>query len=97
MITGGSSGIGRLMAEKFAKEKATVVIWARDRKAIDETGGCFLVLALLLLLLLYFPLPSLPRSPKHQFHEQNQNDVSTPTPGVVVVVVVVVFEMVFVQ
>eukprot|EP01027_Heterolobosea_sp_BB2_P013326 GEZU01019224.1.p1 GENE.GEZU01019224.1~~GEZU01019224.1.p1 ORF type:complete len:327 (-),score=71.43 GEZU01019224.1:102-1082(-) len=38
VITGGNSGIGKLMAIKMAKEGAIIVIWARDKKTMDETA-----------------------------------------------------------
>ena len=46
LITGGGSGIGRLMAKNFAQEKSRVVLWdineAALNKVVDEireTGG----------------------------------------------------------
>lgn len=37
VITGGNSGIGRAMAEKFASEGAKVVIFGRTQETLDET------------------------------------------------------------
>jgi all-trans-retinol dehydrogenase (NAD+) len=37
LITGGASGIGKIMAGLFLKEKARVVIWDINRQKIDET------------------------------------------------------------
>jgi all-trans-retinol dehydrogenase (NAD+) len=35
LITGGSSGIGKLMAGTFAAEGALVILWGRDRAALE--------------------------------------------------------------
>lgn len=37
LITGGASGLGRLMAKKFAKLGATVVIWDLNPNGLEET------------------------------------------------------------
>ncbi len=36
LITGGASGIGRLMAQKLARAGATVVLWDLDQARLDE-------------------------------------------------------------
>jgi all-trans-retinol dehydrogenase (NAD+) len=38
LITGGTSGIGLLIAKQMASEGATVVIWARDKKKLEEAS-----------------------------------------------------------
>lgn len=37
LITGGASGLGRLMAKRFAKLGATVVIWDLNPTGLEET------------------------------------------------------------
>lgn len=39
LITGGSTGIGKLMALKFAQEKCTVVLWARTLSALEDAAA----------------------------------------------------------
>lgn len=38
LITGGTSGIGLLIAKQIAKEGATVIIWARGKQALEDTA-----------------------------------------------------------
>ena len=38
LVTGGAKGIGRSVAERFAREGARVVIWDVDAEALDETA-----------------------------------------------------------
>jgi NAD(P)-dependent dehydrogenase (short-subunit alcohol dehydrogenase family) len=38
VVTGGNSGIGRAIAERFAREGAEVVIFGRSQDTIDETA-----------------------------------------------------------
>ena len=38
VITGGSSGIGKAMAEQFGKEKANVVINYRSESSLDAVA-----------------------------------------------------------
>ena len=39
VITGGNSGIGRSIAEAFAAEGATVVVFGRNRETLDQTAA----------------------------------------------------------
>lgn len=39
VITGGNSGIGRGIAETFAREGAKVVVFGRNQKTLDETAA----------------------------------------------------------
>lgn len=47
LVTGGSRGIGRAMAERFVREGASVVVTGRDRDALEtmakETGAAYIV------------------------------------------------------
>ena len=38
LITGASSGIGKLMAEAFAAEGARVILWGREQAALEAVG-----------------------------------------------------------
>lgn len=38
LVTGGASGIGRLMAIKFAKRGAKVIIWDLNQAGLEETA-----------------------------------------------------------
>ncbi|MGM3052553.1 SDR family NAD(P)-dependent oxidoreductase, partial [Bacillus cereus group sp. BC306] len=38
VVTGGNSGIGRGIAEKFWHERARVVIFGRDLETLEETN-----------------------------------------------------------
>ncbi len=39
LVTGGSRGMGRLMAERFAADGARVVLWARTAADLDAAAG----------------------------------------------------------
>lgn len=38
LVTGGAMGIGRMVAERFARDGARVVLWDIDRGALEETS-----------------------------------------------------------
>ena len=39
LITGGASGIGRLMGKYMAQKGGTIILWDINKKALKENGG----------------------------------------------------------